>query len=392
MSGTDELFEKTYDPYDLWATPVGVFSKRLFLRNRKLGLPFVGSLVLLEWLSPRLIRRALHASKTASAIAVSLKLMRHLAQWGDQEFRVYLDTIEELGAKTYLANGDLDEIGWGLPFVWVDARAMYTREDCFIAHSAYVLEACIAIKGRTQSALVRDRVDTIATAFSRKLARFQVLAKPTGQAIAYSSRADEAVAVVNAASYAAFSIALLKSEYGDAMLERFEQLNEQLVDWILSVQRPDGSWLYSDLPETDTFIDCFHSCFVCKNLLKASALSGYRRPEIEQAVAKCATFIKDNFIDADTGLSAKFALDGRNYFSPFVYELYDQAEYLGLLIDLDRLEQARAFNAQIVNAFVVGSTIYTRIDKLGRKSGEQYNRWGIEPYKFQLERLNACAE
>src|SRR5258708_37163785 len=48
----DALLEKTgyesYDPYDIWGTKYGVFSRRIYYEKGKVGLPLIAPILLME--------------------------------------------------------------------------------------------------------------------------------------------------------------------------------------------------------------------------------------------------------------------------------------------------------------------------------------------------------
>jgi len=56
----------SYDPYDLWGTPFGLFSRRLYYEKRKIALPLIAPFVAVEFLCPQI--RALFVSKTRYAM------------------------------------------------------------------------------------------------------------------------------------------------------------------------------------------------------------------------------------------------------------------------------------------------------------------------------------
>ena len=87
--------------------------------------------------------------------------------------------------------------------------------------------------------------------------------------------------VINAVSYTMYSLALALPYISRQEMQRIEEKIVKLYRYIQKAQRPDGSWLYS--PQGRSFIDCFHSCIVLKNVFKtnqaqsASGLGGFDR-------------------------------------------------------------------------------------------------------------------
>ncbi len=72
---------------------------------------------------------------------------------------------------------------------------------------------------------------------------------------------------------------------------------------------------------------------------------------------------------------------------PFKLDLYDQAEYLGLLVDFDLLDEAVEFSARVEMRFRKGEHWYCRIDIFGRRWGKDFLRWGIVPFWYHRARL-----
>src|SRR5215471_2156557 len=58
---------ESYDPYDIWGTKYGLFSRRLYYRTPLVGTPLVAPLVLMEVIGPSL--RALMVKKERFASA-----------------------------------------------------------------------------------------------------------------------------------------------------------------------------------------------------------------------------------------------------------------------------------------------------------------------------------
>jgi polysaccharide biosynthesis protein VpsJ len=73
---------------------------------------------------------------------------------------------------------------------------------------------------------------------------------------------DNDARIVNVQASTAGLLARLDSQVGDAQLGA---LADDLVDTVLAMQKPDGSWPYGDDP-SGTFVDGFHTGFVLQSL------------------------------------------------------------------------------------------------------------------------------
>ncbi|MCK5697806.1 MAG: hypothetical protein KAI02_06570, partial [Gammaproteobacteria bacterium] len=201
---------------------------------------------------------------------------------------------------------------------------------------------------------------------------------------------------VNANTYAAFAYALHVVYGKDAIKEPSKERVFKLINWVMGQQQKEGSWYYYADNDAGNFIDCFHSCFIIKNLLKVRKLLTIEDPHLDHSINHGWDFIKNNFYDNKKGLCQRFIK--KDIKDPFVWDLYDQAEYLGLLIDFNLLEEANIFSEHTEKIFKKGDDWYCKIDIFGRRWGKNFMRWGIVPFLYHKARLTRanndalCAE
>jgi hypothetical protein len=207
---------------------------------------------------------------------------------------------------------------------------------------------------------------------------------PDNLALSYAP-VDEPRVVVNANAYAAFAYGLHAVHGRDEVRPVALEKAIRLARWVIWQQQTDGAWVYYADQEPGNFIDCFHSCFVVKNLLKVKWLipevSEVVMPTVEQGWA----YIRSKLYDPEHGLCRRFAKRAQR--DPFRWDLYDQAEYLGLLVDFGLLEEAREFRQRVEFRFRKGKHWYCRIDIFGRRWGKDFLRWGIVPFWYHKARL-----
>ena len=191
--------------------------------------------------------------------------------------------------------------------------------------------------------------------------------------------------VVNANTYAAFAYSL-HAVYGkNEVRQKAFDKSLQLIRWVVRQQRQDGSWMYYADQKSGNFIDCFHSCFVIKNLLKVINLIPESEKLLKHSVEQGTSYIRNTFYENNQGLCRRFAL--RDIKDPFKYDMYDQAEYLGLLVDFGLWDEARALKNHVESKFKKGNDWYCRIDIFGRRWGKNFLRWGIVPFWYHRSRL-----
>jgi hypothetical protein len=160
---------------------------------------------------------------------------------------------------------------------------------------------------------------------------------------------------------------------------------KKLVCWINAQQQEDGSWNYYADNDAGNFIDCFHSCFVVKNLYEVQTLIPELIPLTNDVICKGWKFIQHSLYDTERGLCRRFIKKHIN--DPYNWDLYDQAEYLGLLVKFGEIEHALQFEESVIKYFSNGNDWYCRIDIFKRRWGKNFQRWGIAPFKLAQSRL-----
>jgi hypothetical protein len=200
---------------------------------------------------------------------------------------------------------------------------------------------------------------------------------------------DEPRPVVNANTYASFAFALHAANNEQKHNIALDK-TLRIARWVVNQQRSDGSWTYfaDDLP--GNFIDGFHSCLVLRNLRKVAKIVPSAREIVEKAINKGWTFLRACAFDKHNGMLKRFVV--RDFHDPYAWDIYDQAEYLGLLIDFGEIEEAVRFRSHIINQFSNGTDWWCRIDILGRRWGRNFLRWGIVPFWFHSARLDNALE
>ena len=187
--------------------------------------------------------------------------------------------------------------------------------------------------------------------------------------------------VTNAISYTMYSYSLLLPYLEDEARSNALRRIDKLYAFVRFNQRSDGSWLYS--PEGQSFIDCFHTCFVLKNLVKTSRL--VKLPDCIAVVTHGYEYMKDAMYDARSGLFRRFALSNKP--SLVRYDLYDNAEVLGLAVILGDDQLVTSLSRAIDQYFCRGSDVYSQIDGLGIRRNRNMLRWAVMPYVHALSKV-----
>jgi hypothetical protein len=366
----------TYDPYDLWKTKLGLWLRRLYYQKGIVAAPLVAPFFLLDLYAPRVVRAFIGPQEypTVRAMAVMAALNLHQVEPDPR----YL-ALAEASAGWLLENNSPGYHGacWGLNFPWITKGGYYPPTTPFITHTPYCVEAlfhCFDATGR------QKYYDAAVSSLDFLEFDLKVIYRD-GERIAMGyGPGDETRVVVNANSYAAMLYALLATR----IPERREPLlakAAQLKNFVTAAQNPDGSWFYYSDDGPGNFIDCFHSCFVLKNLVKYGRLTGC---PLDDVVARGLDYVMKHFVDPSLGLARRFTLSANP--SLVKFDLYDQAELINVLLLCGRLEDAEKMLQAVLKHFYLPDqkSFGYQIDIFGMLNRMCYLRWAVMPMTLVL--------
>jgi hypothetical protein len=188
--------------------------------------------------------------------------------------------------------------------------------------------------------------------------------------------------VTNANSYSMYMYALLI----DFLPEQEEYIKgkiKKLYNFIISVQQDNGSWLYSPYDD-DTFIDCFHSAIVVKNIIKTGRLTFLE--DVDTVSTRGYTYIIKSFMNEEYNLCKRFSIS--NKISLTKFDLYDNAEVLNLAIMQDDKETVQKLSNAIQKHFInEKNEVASMIDLLGKRKNFNHLRWAVVPYLNTLSKM-----
>jgi|GEM_PF-598028 len=382
---TDAQRQPCYDPYDAWTSPWIGRMKVAATRGSRGGYLVSGLVAVADALAPDLLRALTDVKPTRYAHTEALRLLAGDPKLTPAEF---LDLAE----RTALTVND--GIGWGYPFDWYTRNApngVYRANSVpFITVTPYVLEALLAV-ATTAPPPLAERARRLFERSWGFLEALRPMADSDDQLALTYAPVEEPLKIINANAYAAFAYAL-HAVHGPTIHQAAARAKAiRLARWVVAQQEADGAWWYLAETRFNNFMDCFHSCFTVKNLLKARRLLGDDLAFVDGAVARGRAFIQERFYDRQAGLCRRFLVKGTK--DPlFKWDIYDQAEYLGLLIDAGQLTDAQAFRTTVRARFARGHDWYCRIDLFARRWGRNYLRWGIMPFLYQCARLEQALQ
>ncbi len=307
----------SYDPYDIWGTRYGLWSRKVYYAKGKAGIPLVAPVVAIDLLCPSLrkwfVKKDRFATCDAQLLLAFLNLYRITGNQGDLDRAVALgDEILEYSIPGY--KGPC----WGYPFDWQNNKdEVWPKNTPYITCTPYCYEAYLGLLEATGDERYRKLATGIAEFIFGDLKNL-----PTGPDSAAGSYSpyDERQ-VVNATAYRAYILADAGKRFGRKDYLADSRLN---LNFVLESQAEDGSWAYA-MNEKKSFIDNFHTCFNLKNLIKLQRVLPDER--VGEAIGKGYEYYRSHLIDAD-GNPKSFAVEPRLQLAKL--EMYNFAEGITL--------------------------------------------------------------
>jgi hypothetical protein len=308
---------ESFDPYDIWGTKYGVFSRRIYYEKGKVGLPLIAPILLLEMVWPGL--RSLFVRKERFATADGQLTMAYLNLYKISKDKKFLEKARSLGVDIlkYSVPGYSGKC-WGYPFDWQNNRGLWKKNTPYITCTPYCFEAYLGLYDATQEQRYIDVARSIATFVYTDLKD-----TPMGaDAAAASYSPMDETKVVNASAYRAWVLFEADARFN---LPEYRARAQRNLNFILQSQQPDGSWLYAVATPGEAFIDHFHTCFVLKKLFKINR--HLNSPAVAQAIRKGYAYYREKLFRGD-GLPRAFALEPRTQI--VTLEMYNFAEAITL--------------------------------------------------------------
>ncbi len=366
----------SYDPYDLWMTGAGVRARDAFYRGNLIGKLACVLIAVADWLFPTLSRKLLRSKERAYPITVAQWILSDHAEDPALALDQLLDTSVPNKAEYGCA--------WGLGFPWMSKNGLYDETLPFITHTPYAMEALLQLSQHeiTAAKAMAAFHDTWSL-----LEALHVMHDQDDQLALSYAPVEEPRIVVNANAYAAHAYSL-HGKYGkDENRAIAREKAKRLANWVVSQQEDNGSWYYYADEEAGNFIDGFHSCFVLKNLIKAGEQQAEIKDLCQSVIESGCRYLESEFLCPEKKLLKRFSV--RDIKDPFVWDIYDQAEYIGLLALLGRAEEASSLYKTTYETFYKNGHWYARQDFFGRLWGKDFLRWGIYPLFHSLHSLQA---
>lgn len=307
----------SYDPYDIWGTKYGLFSRRVYYEKGKIGLPLIAPILLMDTAFPGL--RKLFVRKERFSTADSQLALAFLNLYGCTKDKKFLEKAARLceDLLQYSVPGYSGKC-WGYPFDWQNNRGLWKKNTPYITCTPYCFEAFIELCHATREQRHLDTARSIAQFVYADLK--DAAAGKDATAASYSPLDD--TKVVNASAYRAWVLFEAAARFD---LPEYKAKAQQNLNFILQSQRSDGAWLYAVEGKGEGFIDHFHTCFVLKNLFKINRR--LQDSAVAAAVRKGFDYYRGQLFYSD-GLPKGFAIQPRTQIVRL--EMYNFAESITL--------------------------------------------------------------
>lgn len=261
--------------------------------------------------------------------------------------------------------------GLGAPSA-ISSSLVYGGSTPLSTITPYALEAFVAFAKVARTSEYDSAIERILHFFDQDLHVMEEDSETL--ATSYAPFPDRKV--INAVSYTMYSYSLCLPYLAACQKLRAERRIEKLYAYIRRHQRHDGSWFYS--PEPASFIDCFHSCIVVKNIIKTART--IRLKDSGAVVEAAYDYILGAFLDKERFLFRRFSI--RNKPGLIRFDLYDNAEVLNLAILLRDLELVQKLLKSVVHNFCSDLNVYSQIDLLGGRLNRNTLRWAVMPFLY----------
>lgn len=367
-----------YDPYDVWMTDFGIRVKQLYNTNALLGLIPAAVVTIWDQFFNNTLRIGYKKQEYPTARATAALALLNLYEKNQKEeylvfARKHINWLLDHSCKGYSG------LCWGLGFKWAAGDGLdYDENTPFSTHTPYVLEALHKYVEVTGDVTYIPQIKSVFEFYENDIQTMY----EDDESLATSYGPEKDRLVTNAVSYTLYAYTIFLHYFPEKEAELSHKIRK-LFTFIRNKQRSDGSWLYE--PENpDSFIDCFHSCFILKNLYKANravALSG-----CSDLVNLGYQYIKANFYTSNHQLFKRFTLSNKP--SIIKFDLYDNAEMLHLAILLDDATMVSNLHSTIGRKFVVKNGVYSAIDIFNSRGNKNTLRWAVMPYLHALSAIN----
>jgi hypothetical protein len=310
--------ETSYDYQTFFASPLGGKAKSLYYKSQVLGTVAVSPLIFCEAFIPsarRIFWKRLRFPIADAHYAMGFAFLSQTL--GEKKYYEkalhFLDVLEQTRCPGY------QYFCWGYPFYWVTRNGTIPPGTPLITTTPYVYEAFAKVYQIDKNQKWLELMHSIAEHAAYDIKDFDT--SPDASTCSYTPNPGDHGGVINASAYRAFLLTSAAKQFSD---DKYWQIAERNLNFVLQSQQPNGSWFYA-VDNIRDFVDHFHTCFVLKALAKIERLTGHKG--CEKAIEKGVKYYVQNLFDEE-GLPKPFSKAPR--LTIYRRELYDYAECINL--------------------------------------------------------------
>lgn len=309
--------ETSYDHQSFFAGPVGGRAKALYYKKPLLGTMVVAPMIFFEAFTPSTRRFFWKRQRFPIADAHYAMGFSFLSQISNKEF--YKKAVHFLNVLELTRCPGYKDFCWGYPFDWVTRNGTIPTGTPLITITPYAYEAFSSAYQFDKNSKWLEIMYSIAEHVVNDIKDFDV--SPVSSTCSYTP--FDKGGVINASAYRAF---LLTSASIQFSKDKYWQIAQRNLDFVIQSQQPNGSWYYA-VDGVRDFVDHFHTCFVLKALAKIEILTDYKG--CNEAIEKGVKYYIENLFD-DKGLPKPFSKAPR--LTVYRHELYDYAECINVCV------------------------------------------------------------
>jgi hypothetical protein len=314
----DRYGETSYDYQSFFASALGRGAKALYYRKPLLGTLAVSPMIFCEAFVPSARKFFWKPQRFPIADAHYAMGLAYLSQILEEE-RYYQRAVHFLEVLKETRCPGYDCYTWGYPFNWETRGGTATEETPLITTVPYVYEAFRQVYQIDGNQKWWQIMRSIAQHALQDYQDFET--SPNASTCSYTPEPNDRGGVINASAYRAFLLMRAALDFSE---EKYQQVAEKNLHFVLESQNANGSWYYA-MDGTRDFVDHFHTCFVLKSLAKIEQLIGGSK--CTTAIERGIEYYVTNLFD-EAGLPKPFSRAPR--LTVYRRELYDYAECINL--------------------------------------------------------------
>ncbi len=364
----DNYGELSYDLNDFNSSKVGNMVRKIYYKNKIIGAPLALLTLIQDTFFPSL--RKLYAKPHREAIGDAQYALGYLSLHQKTNEKKYLQRAEHfLQVLKDTAVPGYSGMCWGYTYGWQTTDGYWPPKTPVLTVTPYCFWAFKKYYEITKNQDTLDILRSIADFASNDLKKLDL---PNGTHC-YSYSTIDSRLVINSNGYLA---ALLLDAYSLFKNEKYKEVADTCIEFILSYQEDDGKWFYEPVGNRDRFVDNFHTCFVLKALYKCYKHTN--RKDILEAVHKGYDYYRKNLINSNF-TPKHFSIQKHNKLRK--YEMYDFAEGIKVGVMLkDEIEGSFELAEKLASFLIRKHQLrdghfVTRVTSLNTRHKMPFHRW-----------------